>query len=85
MNGSMLWFNEAKDHGFIRTEDGERLYVDRDGFAGGGPPVGGCAGLPVRLRVGERDGERIAADVSLIVDEPPRRARRRSSGLRSVR
>ena len=84
MNGSMLWFNEAKDHGFIRTEGGERLYVDRDGFVGGAPPVGRCAGLPVRLRVGERDGERIAVDVSLVVDEPPRRARRRSSRLRSV-
>jgi hypothetical protein len=80
----MLWFNEAKDHGFIRTEDGERLYVDRDGFVGGAPPEGRCAGLPVRLRVGDHDGERTAVDVSLVVDEPPRRARRRSSGLRSV-
>jgi len=82
VNGTMLWFNEAKGHGYVRTEDGERLHVDRGGFVGGAPPVGRCAGLPVRLRVDEQNGERIAVDVSLVVEERPRRARRRSSGLR---
>jgi hypothetical protein len=85
VNGTMLWFNEAKDHGFIRTNDGQRLYVDRDGFVDRAAPVGRCAGLPVRLTVSERDGERIATDVSLVPDESPRRARRRSSGVRSSR
>jgi cold shock CspA family protein len=80
MNGTMLWFNEAKNHGFIRTEDGERVYVDRDGFVDRAAPVGRCAGLPVSLTVAERDGEPIAVDVSLVVEDAPRRARRRSSG-----
>jgi hypothetical protein len=78
----MIWFNEAKNYGFIRTEDGERLQVERDGFVGGAAPVGRCAGLPVKLTVGDHDGERIAVDVTLVTEEAPRRARRRSSGLR---
>jgi hypothetical protein len=80
----MLWFDEAKDYGFIRTDEEERLYVDRDGFVGRDAPVGRCAGLPVELSIAERDGERIAIDVSLVPDDPaPRRARRRSSAIRS--
>jgi hypothetical protein len=84
VNGTMLWFNESKDYGFIRTEGGERLQVDRDGFVDGAAPVGRCAGLPVHLTVGERDGEPIAVEVSLVVDAPARRARRRSGNIRSA-
>ena len=84
VRGAMLWFDEAKDYGFIRTDEGERLYVDRAGFVDGAAPVGRCAGLPVELSVGERDGERFAVDVSLVSEEPPRRARRRSSTIRSA-
>jgi hypothetical protein len=84
MKGTMLWFNEVKDYGFILTEDGERLYVDRDGFVERAAPVGRCARLPVRLTVSERDGTRIAVDVSLVREEPHGRARRRrASGIRS--
>ena len=36
MRGQMLWFNEAKDHGFIMTDEGERLAVAGNGFAQGG-------------------------------------------------
>jgi hypothetical protein len=79
----MLWFNEVKGFGFIRTESGERLQVDRGGFVDSAAPVGRCAGLPVNLTVAERDGERIAVAVSLVVDKAPRRARRRGSTLRS--
>jgi hypothetical protein len=81
----MLWFDEAKDYGFILTDEGERLYVDRDGFVDKAAPVGRCARLPVRLSVSERDGRRIAVDVSLLEEEPHGRARRRSSGVRSSR
>jgi hypothetical protein len=80
----MLWFDEAKDFGFVLTDDGERLRVDRDGFVDGAAPVGRCARRPVNLSVGEREGERIAVDVSLVVEESPRRARRRSSSMRST-
>lgn len=80
----MLWFDEAKDFGYILTDEGERLYVDRDGFVDRAAPIGRCARLPVELSVAERDGERIAVDVSLIDAEPQRRARRRSSSTRSA-
>jgi hypothetical protein len=78
----MLWFHEAKGYGFILTDEGERLHVVREGFVGGAAPVGRCARLPVELNIAERDGERIAVDVSLISEEPKRRARRRSSSSR---
>jgi cold shock CspA family protein len=79
----MLWFDEAKDYGFIRTTAGERLYVDRAGFVDAAAPVGRCAGLPVELQIDERDGKRTAVEVSLVHEEPPRRARRRSTSFRS--
>jgi hypothetical protein len=31
--GTMLWFDEAKNYGFILTDDGERLYVHRSAAA----------------------------------------------------
>jgi hypothetical protein len=80
----MLWFDEAKDYGFVLTDGGERLRVDRDAFVDGAAPVGRCARRPVNLSVGERDGQRIAVDVSLVPEESPRRARRRSSSVRST-
>jgi hypothetical protein len=81
----MLWFDEAKDYGFILTDDGERLYVDRAAFVDGAAPVGRCARRPVELRIEERGGTRTAVDVSLVREEAPRRARRRSSTFRSSR
>ena len=81
LNGQMIWFDEAKDYGFIRTEDGERLYVDRDGFVDEAP-VGRCAGLAVRLSVREQDGRRVAVRVAVVTEQAPRRARRRASGMR---
>ena len=84
VNGTMLWFNETKDYGFVLTEDGERLYVDRDGFVDGAAPVGRCSERPVRLTVGERDGKRIAIEVSFVAEEAHGRARRRGSSMRSA-
>jgi cold shock CspA family protein len=81
VNGTMLWFHEERGAGFLQTEDGERLPVDIDGFVGAAP-VGRCAGLPVTFNVEERDGARVAVDVSLTESDAPRRARRRSSGMR---
>jgi cold shock CspA family protein len=79
----MLWFHEVKGYGFIRTDDGERLYVERDGFVEGAAPVGRCAGLRVEFRVDERRGDRVAVDVSVVSDALPGRARRRSGSVRS--
>ena len=47
MRGTMIWFNVDKGHGFIRTEDDERLIVHADGFTDGDAPVGRCAGNDV--------------------------------------
>jgi hypothetical protein len=84
VKGKMLWFDEAKDYGYVLTDDGERLRVDRDGFVDGAAPVGRCARCPVNLSVVTRGGERIAVDVSLVSETSPRRARRRSSSIRSA-
>lgn len=83
MRGEMLWFNSEKGHGFIRTEDGERLLVEKSGFAGGRPPVGRCAGKLVEFeRESDTKGAR-AIGAALVELVEPRRARlRRSSGIR---
>jgi hypothetical protein len=47
VRGELLFFNEETGHGFIRTEEGERLYVARESFAPGHVPVGRCAGVVV--------------------------------------
>jgi cold shock CspA family protein len=44
MKGTMLWFDEAKDYGFVLTDDYERLYVEHDGFVDGAAPVGPVRG-----------------------------------------
>ncbi len=79
VDGKMLFFNEEKDYGFIRTADGERIAVNRASFVDGQAPVGSCAGLPVRLTPTETAEGRIAVDVSMIVEPEHGRARRRSS------
>jgi len=82
MQGTMIWFNEMKDYGFISTEEGERLYVHGTGFADGIRPKGRCAGLAVTFRVNEDNGTRKAEDSALVEEAPTRRARRHHSGGR---
>jgi hypothetical protein len=75
MRGKMLWFNEAKDHGFIMTDAGERLSVLGAGFAGGVRPVGRCADLIVTFEVNVSNGTRQAENVvfeQLVVAHRPR-------------
>jgi cold shock CspA family protein len=76
--GSMLWFNEEKGHGFIATDDGERLYVGCEGFLEA-PPVGPCAGRPVAFEVGENADGRFAQSTRFVEEVAPRRARLRRS------
>ena len=80
MRGTMLWFNEANDTGFISTETGERLAVHGSGFHEGVRPQGRCAGRAVVFEVSETGGERCAQAVRLEEDTAPRRARRRGAG-----
>lgn len=78
MQGTMIFFNEEKHTGFIRTAEGERLQVTREGFVAGKAPVGRCSGLAVEFRVSDGAQERAAIDVTVIEELPGRRARRRS-------
>jgi hypothetical protein len=75
MQGEMLWFNEAKDYGFILTEEGERLAVAGDGFVGGERPVGRCARKVVTFEVDASGGERHAQNVTFPRQVVARRAR----------
>jgi cold shock CspA family protein len=80
MRGTMLWFNEEKDHGFISTEEGERLYVHGTGFADGIRPKGRCAGTEVTFRLIRDGGIRQAEESVLVAEASPRRARRHHGG-----
>jgi cold shock CspA family protein len=79
MRGKMLWFNDAKDLGFIRTDDDERLLVRGAGFANGARPEGRCANKVVTFDITETDGERRAQRVVFEPEVVGRRARLRSS------
>jgi cold shock CspA family protein len=80
MQGTMIWFNEVKDYGYISTEEGERLYVHGTGFAEGLRPQGRCGGLAVTFRITGAGEERRAENSMLVTEDAPRRARRRHSG-----
>jgi cold shock CspA family protein len=79
----MLWFNEAKDFGYILAESGERVYVHRSAFVEGHAPVGRCKGRPVQFTpVPHGDGWSALA-VSLPAADDQRRATRRQTGPRA--
>jgi hypothetical protein len=74
MRGKMLWFNEKKDLGFIRTDEGERLSVLGPAFNEGKRPQGRCADAVVDFVIDGTDGERQAKNVILVEEDAPRRA-----------
>ena len=78
MEGTMLWFNPVKQHGFIRTDDGERLRVDQEGFAAGQLLGDRCRGTRVSFEraAGEVEEAR-AVNVSVVPLFAERRARSR--------
>jgi cold shock CspA family protein len=82
MRGQMLWFNAKKDHGFIKTDEGERLAVAGDGFAPGErlEAEGRCAQKPVTFEVETSSGSRRARGVVFVRDIPARRARMHGRG-----
>jgi cold shock CspA family protein len=77
MRGTMIYFNEEKHIGFIRTDDGERIQVLRSGFLPGQAPVGRCGGLPVEFSLSDEESP-AAVEVSVVEDAVVKRARRRS-------
>jgi cold shock CspA family protein len=80
MRGEMLWFNEDKDHGFISTDEGERLRVDGSGFAVGERPEGRCAEKVVTFEIEQSDEGRRALNVVFEPTVAARRARLGGSG-----
>jgi cold shock CspA family protein len=77
MRGQMLWFNATKNHGFIMTDEGERLAVGGDAFTAGQRPEGRCARRVVTFEI-ESDGSRRARDVAFVPDVAAHRPRMRS-------
>jgi cold shock CspA family protein len=78
MEGTMLWFNPAKRHGFIRTDEGERLRVDHDGFAAGHLLGDRCRGTRVSFeRAADQVVEARAVNVAVVPLFAARRARSR--------
>ena len=77
MEGTMLWFNPAKQHGFIRTDEGERLRVDEDGIAAGQLLGDRCRGTRVTFERADRPADGRAVNVSVIPLFAERRARSR--------
>jgi hypothetical protein len=71
----MLWFNEAKDLGALRTDDGDRIDVPGTAFLPGEKPLGRCAGKVVEF---ERLEGRVSA-LAFVQESNPRRARLRRS------
>jgi cold shock CspA family protein len=78
MEGTMIWFNPAKRHGFIRTDDGERLRVDQEGFAACQPLGDRWLGTRVSFdRTADRMEEARAVNVAVVPLIAVRRARSR--------
>jgi len=77
MEGTMLWFNPAKRHGFIRTDDGERLRVDEEGFATGELLGDRCRGTRVSFDLAVDTAEARAVNVAAMPLFAARRARSR--------
>jgi hypothetical protein len=73
----MLWFNEAKDLGALRTEDGERIEVPGTAFQPGEKPVGRCAGKVIEFDAIVDGG---VSGIAFVPDSNPQRARRRRRG-----
>ena len=77
MEGTMLWFNPAKQHGFIHTDEGERLRVDQEGLAPDQALGARCRGTRVSF---ERAADRVetrAVNVAVVPLAAARRARSR--------
>jgi cold shock CspA family protein len=78
MEGEMIWFNSAKQHGFIRTDEGERLRVDATGFGVGQVLGDRCGGTRVSFdRIDPEREEARAVNVSLVPLVSAGRARAR--------
>lgn len=71
----MLWFNETKDLGALRTDDGARIDIAGAAFLAGEKPRGRCAGKVVEF---EQAAEGVCR-LSFVPESDSRRARMRRS------
>jgi hypothetical protein len=71
----MLWFNEEKDLGALRTDNGDRFDVVGAAFLPGEKPRGRCAGKAVEFETLEGG----VSGLAFVPDLNPRRARLRRS------
>jgi hypothetical protein len=58
--GTMLWFNEAKGVGALRTQEGDRMHLSGAAFLPGEKPLGRCAGRAVEFERADAGVSRIA-------------------------
>jgi cold shock CspA family protein len=77
MRGQLIWFNREKQHGFIRTEDGERLLVEESAFEPGTLIPDRCGGIPLVFEREEAESGSRAVRVSIHTEAPAQRARLR--------
>jgi hypothetical protein len=75
MRGTMLWFNETKDLGALRTEEGDRVDVSGAAFLAGEKPLGRCAGRMVEFERAETG----VSGLAFVPESNQRRARLRRS------
>jgi cold shock CspA family protein len=80
VRGTMIWFNEERDEGYISTEEGERLFIAGPAFTDGLRPQGRVGGRVVEFEVADRGGGREAFECALVDEIAPPRARRRRRG-----
>ena len=71
----MLWFNETKDLGALRTEEGDRIDIAGAAFLAGEKPRGRCAGKTVEF---ERAADGVRG-LTFVQESAARRARLRRS------
>jgi hypothetical protein len=75
VRGTMLWFNQAKGVGALRTQEGDRVDLSEAAFLAGEEPLGRCAGRVVEFDRAEAGVSRI----TFLTESTPRRARLRRS------
>jgi cold shock CspA family protein len=74
----MLWFNPAKRHGFLRSDEGERLRVDEEGLAAREEFGERCRGMRVEFEIApDAVEEARAVNVTVVPLFAARRARSR--------
>jgi cold shock CspA family protein len=78
LRGTMVWFNREKGHGFILTEQEERLVVFESDFADGAVPEGRCGGREVTFDrlAGAADPQAVNVEFPVVLESKRARLRR---------